>query len=201
MIKKADGIMDYLYLSYYSNDMPKEELELFFEYQEAIKEDCKRIKYMISDYENTKQKKRLIQFWDLIGSNIVKSRFKNLQEELLGQELNICLNYNYVIFSFFLHDDNEEICSDTPTIGIMARDMSMVCCIEEEYSVFSDDEEDCEFNRGYDTVFCFTIDKKEKTIEEYQTDMEEYTISLFQKAFHNPESIVENKDKVLIKYE
>ncbi len=93
--------MDYLYLSYYSNDMDKEELDLFFEYQEAIKEDCKRIKYMINDYEDTKQKKRLIQFLDLIGSNIVKNRFKNLQEELLGQELNICLNYNYVIFSFF----------------------------------------------------------------------------------------------------
>ena len=193
--------MDYLYLSYYSNDMPKDELELFFEYQEAIKEDCKRIKYMISDYENTEQKKRLIYFLDLIGSNIVKSRFKNLQEELLGQELNICLNYNYVIFSFYRREDNEEIYSDTPTIGIMARDMSMVCCIEEEYSVFRDDEEDCEFNRGYDTVFCFTIDKKKKTIEEYQLDMEEYTISLFQKAFHHPESIVTNKDKVLIKYE
>ena len=54
--------MDYLYLSYYSNDMPKDELELFFEYQEAIKKDCKRIKYMISDYENTEQKKRLIYF-------------------------------------------------------------------------------------------------------------------------------------------
>ena len=90
---------------------------------------------MISDYENTKQKKGLIQFLDLIGSNIVKSRYQN---------------------------------------------------IEEEYSVFRDDEEDCEFNRGYDTVFCFTIDKKEKTIEEYQMDMEEYTISLFQKAFHKP---------------
>lgn len=160
--------MDYLYLRYYSNNMPKEELELFFEYQEAIKEDCKRIKYMISDYENTEQKKRLVKFLDLIGSNIVKSRYQNIEEELLGQELNICLNYNYVIFSFYRREDNEE---------------------------------DCEFNRGYDIVFCFTIDKKEKTIEEYHLDMEEYTISLFQKAFHHPESIVENKDKVLIKYE
>ena len=49
--------MDYLYLSYYSNDMPKDELELFFEYQEAIKEDCKRIKYMISDYEILNKRK------------------------------------------------------------------------------------------------------------------------------------------------
>ena len=55
---------------------------------------------MISDYENTEQKKRLIYFLDLISSNIVKSRFKNLQEELLNMELNICLNYNYVIFFF-----------------------------------------------------------------------------------------------------
>ena len=97
--------MDYLYLSYYSNDMPKEELDLFFEYQEAIKEDCKRIKYMISDYENTEQKKRLIQFLDLIGSNIVKSGVESLQEELLSQELSICLNYNYVIFSFYVYDE------------------------------------------------------------------------------------------------
>lgn len=164
--------MDYLYLSYYSNDMPKDELELFFEYQEAIKEDCKRIKYMISDYENTEQKKRLIYFLDLISSNIVKSRFKNLQEELLNMELNICLNYNNVIFSFYVYDENEEIYSDTPAIGIMARDMSMVCCVEEINSVFRDDEEDCEFNRGYDLVFNFTIDKKKRTINEYQLDME-----------------------------
>lgn len=192
--------MDYLYLSYYSNDMPKDELELFFEYQEAIKEDCKRIKYMISDYENTEQKKRLIYFLDLISSNIVKSRFKNLQEELLNMELNICLNYNNVIFSFYVYDENEEIYSDTPAIGIMARDMSMVCCVEEINSVFRDDEEDCEFNRGYDLVFNFTIDKKKRTINEYQLDMEEYTISLFQNAFHHPESIVNHPDKVLIKY-
>lgn len=64
--------MDYLYLGYYSNEMDKEGLDLFFEYQEAIKEDCKRIKYMI----------------------------------------------------------NEETYSGTPTIGIMARNMSMACCIE-----------------------------------------------------------------------
>ena len=193
--------MDYLYLSYYSNDMDKEKLDLFFEYQEAIKEDCKRIKHMISDYENTEQKKRLVKFLDLIGSNIVKSRYQNIEEELLGQELNICLNYNYVIFSFFEYDDNGETYFDTPTIGIMARDMSMVCCIEEVNSIFRDDEEDCEYNRGYDCVYCFTIDKKKKTIDEYQLDLEEYTISLFQKAFHHPESIVNNKDKVLIKYE
>ena len=189
--------MDYLYLSYYSNDMPKDELELFFEYQEAIKEDCKRIKYMISDYENTEQKKRLIYFLDLISSNIVKSRYQNIEEEM---ELNICLNYNYVIFSFYVYDENEEIYSDTPAIGIMARDMSMVCCVEEINSVFRDDEEDCEFNRGYDLVFNFTIDKKKRTINEYQLDMEEYTISLFQNAFHHPEIIVNHPDKVLIKY-
>ena len=191
--------MDYLYLSYYSDDMPKDELELFFEYQEAIKEDCKRIKYMISDYENTEQKKRLIQFLDLISSNIVKSRFKNLQEELLGQELNICLNYNYVIFSFWEYDDNGEIFFDTPAIGIMARDVSMVCCVEEINSVFRDNEEDCEFNRGYDCVYCFTINRKEKTIDEQHWDIEEYTISLFQKAFHHPESILKQPDKVLTK--
>ena len=98
-------------------------------------------------------------------------------------ELNICLNYNYVIFSFYVYDENEEIYSDPPAIGIMARDMSMVCCVEEINSVFRDDEEDCEFNRGYDLVFNFTIDKKKRTINEYQLDMEEYTISLFQNAF------------------
>lgn len=108
---------------------------------------------MISDYENTEQKKRLVKFLDLIGSNIVKSRYQNIEEELLGQELNICLNYNYVIFSFYRREDNEEIYSDPPAIGIMARDMSMVCCVEEINSVFRDDEEDCEFNRGYDIVF------------------------------------------------
>ena len=191
--------MDYLYLSYYSNDMPKEELDLFFEYQEAIKEDCKRIKYMISDYENTEQKKRLIQFLDLIGSNIVKSGVESLQEELLSQELSICLNYNYVVFSFWEYDDNGKRCFDTPTIGIMARDMSMVCCIEEINSVFRDGEEDCEFNRGHDCVYCFTIDKKKETIDEQYWDMEEYTISLFEKAFHHPESIIKQPDKVLTK--
>ena len=192
--------MDYLYLSYYSNDMPKEELDLFFEYQEAIKEDCKRIKYMISDYENTEQKKRLIQFLDLIGSNIVKSGVESLQEELLSQELSICLNYNYVVFSFWEYDGNGKRCFDTPTIGIMARDMSTVCCIEEINSVFRDGEEDCEFNRGHDFVYCFTIDKKKETIDEQYWDMEEYTISLFQNAFHHPESIVNHPDKVHIKY-
>ena len=54
--------------------------------------------------------------------------------------------------------------------------------------VFRDDEESCEFNRGYGIVFYFTI-------------MEEYTISLFPKAFHHQESIVKHPDKVFIKYE
>ena len=49
-----------------------------------------------------------------------------------------------LFFSFYVYDENEEIYSDTPAIGIMARDMSMVCCVEEINSVFRDDEEDCE---------------------------------------------------------
>lgn len=78
--------------------------------------------------------------------------------------------------------------------------MSTVCCIEEINSVFRDGEEDCEFNRGHDFVYCFTIDKKKETIDEQYWDMEEYTISLFQNAFHHPESIVNHPAKVLIKY-
>ena len=69
---------------------------------EVIYGDFKRLGYPINHKKrnNTDLKKRLIHFLDLIGSNIVKSRFKNLQEELLEQEPNICLNYNYVVFPF-----------------------------------------------------------------------------------------------------
>lgn len=73
-------IMSNIYLSYYTNDTKycsQEELDMFFGYQDVIKEDLRRIYRIVeSDYSTSEAKEHLLRQLKLVIRDIVRNRFE-----------------------------------------------------------------------------------------------------------------------------
>ncbi len=177
--------MTEIYLSYFSNNPKqldeKKELELFFEYQNIIKDDLKRIRYLVSDYDFSKEKESLLFYLNNVIRDITRNKFEDDPED----ELNIRVYENYLVFSYYKLDEEGITVLDTPSIVIITRDMKNIYFVDEVFSIFREEEKDDPYNRGYDNITYFKLDKQ--TIHRYDFTLEEYTWELFQLCFGKTE--------------
>lgn len=173
--------MNDLFLSYFTNDTKycsQEKLDMFFEYQKVIQEDLKRIYRIVeADYSPSDAKEHLLfQLKNVIG-DIVHNHFVEHPE----MELNISVYDNYLVFSYYALDENSRIILDTPSIVIVTRDMKNLYFVNETFSIFYEDEQNDELNRGYDEITYFKLNQN--NVKEFSCTMKDYTADLFLKCF------------------
>lgn len=160
----------------------EDEKKQFFEIQDVIKKDFERLLYILENYHDNEDKNHLIKHI----SNVINS-IKLNRDIKVDMTLDIILNHDYLVFSYYDFKD-DEIVFDTPTIVIMRRDLHEIYFINETYSIFDEEKEesleiDPDYNYGNDEIYYFELNNKEVT--HHHISMQEYTATLFNNAFYD----------------
>lgn len=178
--------MDDIELKYsdYNCAYSKEEVDLFFEYQNIIKEDLKRIYNLISDYSSSKAKNNLLFELNIAINDICRNRFPD------GPflDLDIHIYENYLVFSYWKLDKAGRIVLDTPSIAIITRDMKNFYFIDEVKIIIGDPMEEDYNNIGLDKVNYYT--KEKNTIIEHSIILKNRTGNLFYDCLKDTSSFI-----------
>ena len=186
--------MENIYLRYYTNDTKlNDDLDLFFEYQCIIKSDLRKIKIVIEDYKDSKEKDEITS----ILNNIIDDLGNNKFEKDPAMELNICVRDNYLIFSYYPEESIPvaSIVKVSPSIVIITRDIKKIYLIDEENDVHREDLEYETLNLSHDIVRRYTLENK--SISKSRCEMTEYTTTLFKDCFAETDIMVKKLDSML----
>lgn len=116
------------------NGCCKKDRDLFVEWQYIIMEDLRRIAYKVSDYVVSEERTQLLlhlnQMVDDICKYISKTSFENDIEENY-MDLEIRITENYLAFSYYKLDKNEQILISKPSIALISRNMKNLYFIDE----------------------------------------------------------------------
>lgn len=127
--------MEDIYLRY-DNGVDGLNLKEFYEYQSIIRKDLERIRYLASDYEPSEERKALLSNLDKAINNICNNRFP---EDPLMQ-LEILVQGNYLVFSYFqLEEDGNPLTSE-PTFVIITREMRNLYFIDKVCMITENEE-------------------------------------------------------------
>lgn len=176
--------MENLYLCCSEDDYIKKRAEQFFEYQNIIKKDLERIRNLVSDYKESKEKKLLLIELNKVIDNICRNRFENYPE----MELEIRTGNDYLVFSYYKFDEYNRPILETPSIMIISWNMRKMYFIDEIFPIIGDEEEDNEYVLGFDEVSYYNLEKEH--IARYSCDFKEYTNYLFYNSFFNTECML-----------
>ena len=176
--------MENLYLCCSEEDYIKKRAEQFFEYQDIIKKDLERIRNLVSDYKKSKEKESLLIQLNEVIDNICCNRFENYPE----MELEIRTGNDYLAFSYYRFDKDNRPISEIPSIMIISWNMKRMYFLDEIFPIIGDEEEDSEFQLGYDEATYYRLEKEH--IVEYFCDFKEYTNNLFFNSFFDTECMV-----------
>ena len=165
---------------------------LFFEMQDVIKKDFRRIQYMIESYQMSHAKECLMFFLNNIISNIGLNRFRRKTK----MELNISLQDLYLVFSYYELDCYRGPIYDAPSIVILARDLSKIYLIHEVANVFRVGEESDTYS-SYDITYCFTLNDKQ--VWQYTKALYLSRNELFSQAFENTSIFLRSLEESWVK--
>lgn len=152
--------MEDIYLRYEDNYDVKN-LELFFEYQSIIRKDLERIRYLVSDYEPSEERTQLLFNVNNVIHNIGKNRF---QDDPL-MELDILIQGNYLVFSYFQLDEDLKPLTSQPTFVLITREMKNLYFINKVSTITKNKASNYEgLDNPYDDychyiVDCFQLEK------------------------------------------
>lgn len=153
--------MEDIYLIYDEDSFDFQNLEQFFKYQNIIRKDLERIRYLVSDYKESEERTELLSNLDYAIDNIENNRF---QDTPLMQ-LEILIQGKYLAFSYFrLEEDGNPLTSE-PTFIIITREMKHLYFINKVSTIIKNRESDYvgldnpyeNFNRY--SVDCYQLEK------------------------------------------
>lgn len=170
---------------YLAKKSKEEKLFYYYELQNMISDDFKRLEYILESYSDSEDKKDLLNHINYVLQSIKKNRFDRDPEMFLT----VVINDSFLTFSYYDIDENGKMMFDTPSVVILSRNIDRICFITEIYSIFTEQNEDEDYNKGYDEIRYFTL--KDKKVYEYKTNKEEYTTDLFSEALHNPRAYLD----------
>lgn len=174
--------MEEVKLKYSKENNSEEELQQFFEYQDIIKEDLKRIYYLISDYEESEERNNLLFELNVAISNINQNRFPD--DPIM--DLDIHIYKNYLVFSYWKLNEDGAILLSNPSIAIITRDMKNFYFIDEK--IIQEDETNDYDSIGLDSINCYTREKNK--IIYHNVVMRNRTGNLFYNCFDDTDSFV-----------
>lgn len=158
------------------------------EWQNAIKDDFKRITYILEDYVESSEKQVLLSYINNLIFSIQHFKFIN------KLPLQFKLTDKYAIFSYYDYDENLQPLFDVPTVVILKRNLKEIFFITELYneSINYESENYLESFINYSFIY-FNLDNNEVKLKEF--DLPTYSSEMFDNAFTNTEDHI-----YLIKY-
>ena len=156
--------------------------KLFTEWHDAVKNDLNIFKIILEQYDDSKEKDKLLTTIDYIRKNI-SNKF-NDEEFVVMKSTN-----EYFLFSFYdnitsdriidsiedmdFYMDNDITVSDMPTYVLLSRDYKRILIAREEMECFDDEEFDENERYGlYNYDYFFLNDNK---VKHYNECLKEYT--------------------------
>ncbi len=127
--------MEDIYLRY-DNGVDGLNLKEFYEYQSIIRKDLERIRYLASDYETSEEREELFSNLDKAINNICNNRFPD--DPLM--QLEILVQGNYLVFSYFQLQEDENPLTSEPTFVIITREMRNLYFIDKVCTITENEE-------------------------------------------------------------
>ena len=152
----------------------------FSKYLYTLKEDFKKIKNIIENYNESKSKNLLMAYINNLISSLERCIIVNYNNTLQFKTTN-----KYAIFSYYDYNENFERLFNIPTVVILRRDIKEIYFITELYSE--------DFSSACYSFVQFKLDNNNILFNEF--DLPNYSPEMFDNAFTTPDDHV-----YLIKY-
>lgn len=179
------------------------DIKTYLKYLQIVVEEINKIKEIIKDFPESKEKTLLTLNLNLVINSLIyfKNNYKDIPCALIPVDPEIFIGKSYIKASYYKRDD-ESLLNECPSAIAFEKNFQLIYIIDEQYSIIPEEGEEGfedyndEFNMGYQEMYLYAIDNKNKKIYIETDDRIDFTDETYFSARRDMKYMV---DKLLKK--